>query len=780
MSWPNVSDYQDAAQNPQLNFDDAELKAGKPETDSHGFPRPRSGQFACVFRIQGQKRDWAVKCFTQEVKDLQERYLAIDNHLSAIKLPHIVGFDYLTKGIRVGGQWYPILKMEWVQGELLSQYIEQHLKNSDELRQLALRWLEMAHALQVNSIAHGDLQERNVLVVNGQLKLVDYDGMFVPTLSGRKSNERGQRNYQHPQRTESDFGPHLDNFSEWVIYVSIIALSVDPSLWAKCKAGDECLLFRESDFRQPLTSPVMALLEHSSNSNIRTLESLFQSMLSFSPQQVPSLAGQVPTLFPNQPSSVSPQVSWWSDHVEAAQQKSGNTAGLLNPSLKSASWILDFANPVDEVNAPVFSQSVNQPRFVILLSANVILFAFAGGALMPILFPSTIGLDSLYLIKLLLGLFVLTDFMFLTSLVSTRYYYRKDPAVIEKSKFAVHEKEANEILKNLEEQLSNIAKEKNTLQAKENERRKKIEADIARLREREKRETVESQAVLVKTMASIDTRRRIIDQEEQSKMGKLQNDIGAKINVLQQQISALASSEVNEITSQLTVLQNQYVESYLKRHRVGDSPFAGLTYTSRSNLERALVARGIYTAYDVSYARVDAVYGFGPKRTQALVNWRNQLEQQAQFTMPRDLSPDAKNAIRLKYLSQKNSLESQRISEQSRFSTEEMAIRNDARQQRQAIDLEQAMAQTQATQKNQEIKKRFAQEVIPYEQAQSQLTKEFGEKYLETEESEKQIRQKIISASWQVAKLNHEWERHKNLSYTQYLKTVLLGRRAYN
>ena len=96
-----------------------------------------------------------------------------------------MGFDYLPKGIKVRGQWYPILKMEWVQGELLSQYVERHLHNPSDLQQLAARWIEMTKALHANSIAHGDLQERNVLVVNGQLKLVDYDGMFVPALSGR-------------------------------------------------------------------------------------------------------------------------------------------------------------------------------------------------------------------------------------------------------------------------------------------------------------------------------------------------------------------------------------------------------------------------------------------------------------------------------------------------------------------------------------------------------------------------------------------------------------------
>ncbi|QLQ08322.1 MAG: hypothetical protein HZY76_21580 [Anaerolineae bacterium] len=52
--------------------------------------------------------------------------------------------------------------------------------------------------LQTHGIAHGDLQHGNVLVAADELRLIDYDGMYVPPLSGRESHEIGHRNYQHP------------------------------------------------------------------------------------------------------------------------------------------------------------------------------------------------------------------------------------------------------------------------------------------------------------------------------------------------------------------------------------------------------------------------------------------------------------------------------------------------------------------------------------------------------------------------------------------------------
>jgi hypothetical protein len=118
---------------------------------------------------------------------------------------------------------------------------------------------------------------------DGQTKPIDYDGMYIPALAGRPSEEMGQRNYQHPLRTAMDFGPTLDHFSEWVIYVSLVLLSWDATLWTKLKGGDECLLFRKIDFDDPESSLAEAL----------------RTLLYFSASQVPPLdASSMPTDLP--------------------------------------------------------------------------------------------------------------------------------------------------------------------------------------------------------------------------------------------------------------------------------------------------------------------------------------------------------------------------------------------------------------------------------------------------------------------------------------------------
>ena len=243
MSWPTAPDYNESIQSPHLNFNDPELKGGSVETTALGLPRPFSGGFASVYKVSCGHREWAVRCFLREFIDQQQRYEAISKHLSAAKLPYMVGFDFLSQGIKVRGKWYPILKMEWVKGELLHKYIKRNLHNPSALMCLANHWVAMLKALQAANIAHGDLQHGNVLITNGNLRLIDYDGIYVPALAGQSSHEVGHRNYQHPQRTQFDFGPTIDNFAAWVIYISLLALRKH----LKTKSSNNMLWLRKTE-----------------------------------------------------------------------------------------------------------------------------------------------------------------------------------------------------------------------------------------------------------------------------------------------------------------------------------------------------------------------------------------------------------------------------------------------------------------------------------------------------------------------------------------------------
>ncbi len=270
---PTGGDYSDALQCPMSAFGDVELRMGTVELNRMGLPRPLSGNFASVYRVRGKSgRTWAVKCFTRFADEQSKRYKAISHALAPLQGGWKVGFEYQDDGVVVRGKKYPLLIMEWVDAVGVNEWIEMHLGDTRALMRLAERFRELVSDLETAGIAHGDLQHGNMLITpDGSIKLIDYDGMYVPALLGKASTERGHRNYQSPQRG-NEFNAHMDQFSAHLIYASLVALAEDHSLWFSLhENGSESLLFKEADYKDPNHSMALDTFRASSNATIARL-----------------------------------------------------------------------------------------------------------------------------------------------------------------------------------------------------------------------------------------------------------------------------------------------------------------------------------------------------------------------------------------------------------------------------------------------------------------------------------------------------------------------------
>ena len=160
----------------------------------------------------------------------------------------------------MNGESLPITRMRWVEGKNLKKYICAHYRESERIRDLAYSFQEMVVSLHRNHIAHGDLQHGNIIVSDsGQLFLVDYDSMFVPSMgAGFPDFIKGLKDYQHPSRNRNKYSSEkLDYFSELVIYLSLLAISEKPSLFGKYNVEDsEALLFKVTDYGDLRSSEV--------------------------------------------------------------------------------------------------------------------------------------------------------------------------------------------------------------------------------------------------------------------------------------------------------------------------------------------------------------------------------------------------------------------------------------------------------------------------------------------------------------------------------------------
>ncbi|SHK18512.1 lipopolysaccharide kinase InaA family protein [Rhodothermus profundi] len=290
-AFPTPSQYREAVQFPEMAFVDPELQQATPEVDALGLPRAISGAFATVFVLQGRTHRWAVRCFHAPVPDLAARYRALARHLARHPTLPLVAFDFQEAGIQVEGQTWPLLKMDWAEGIPLNRFVATHLEHPEVLERLIEAWVALVAQLEAAGMAHGDLQHGNVLVAGEEdrlrLTLVDYDAVYVPALRGRKSPELGHRNYQHPDRSEADFGPWIDRFPALVIYTALQALRHRPEL-ARRYPLDEALLFRAGDLYAPERSPLFQ--ELAAITPLQPVVKLLQQACHLEPVQVPRLA----------------------------------------------------------------------------------------------------------------------------------------------------------------------------------------------------------------------------------------------------------------------------------------------------------------------------------------------------------------------------------------------------------------------------------------------------------------------------------------------------------
>lgn len=276
MNWPTHTDYQDAIQNPQSCFSEPDLKAGEPKFDMLGLPRVMSGNFASVYELKTADSRWAIRCFVRQIPGQQGRYARLSQYLASVKMDYLVNFDFILKGILVKGDWYPIVKMQWVEGLPMNQFVEEIYNDRETMLNLAGDWRTLVDTLRKYKLAHGDLQHGNVMITpDKQFRLVDYDGMYAPVFGRGKAPELGHINFQHPRRTGDFYDETLDNFSAMIVFTSFRALAAEPDLFQKFYTGDN-LIFLSADFKAPMQSPLLARLKKSPDPLVAQLAELIE------------------------------------------------------------------------------------------------------------------------------------------------------------------------------------------------------------------------------------------------------------------------------------------------------------------------------------------------------------------------------------------------------------------------------------------------------------------------------------------------------------------------
>lgn len=606
MRLPSATAYMEALQDPSTCFADPELAEATPVLGPLGLPRAVSGNVATVFRLDSRSgASWAIRCFVRPVDHERLRYESLAAHLAGLQSTWRVGFELQPCGIRVDGEWWPMLKMVWAPGEPLLSYVERHLWDGPALAYLAERFAALAERLRADGVAHGDLQHGNILVApGGDLRLVDYDGMYVPSLAGWGGMERGHRNYQHPGRDNGDFGPGLDHFSSWVIYASLAALSVDPLLWGRLDGGEETLLLRQHDLAAPDRSPALAALEASEGSGVRPLASMLRSFLAQDPADVPPLAREaVPALRQAGPRTGPSATS--SAGIDPARRRSlyealqGAPAGVGLPSSSPPSRAR-FAGDLLIERATLVVAAV---------MAAVIGFAAASTSLS---FPAAAAVQ----VSLLAA-----------AIGRLRHLYRRAPEVQAARRAALALAEPRKAMASATARVGQLSRQREQVASAEKAAAEKAEKAKGQLR-----------------------------GGEQLEARQVEDELHAALAVVERLARDSYRSEQETRCHELVALQRRVLKDQLGQHSLVAASARGVG----GDFVHRLAMSGVRSAADftgaaaepsgVTVLRSDGrrleVGGVDPQQAVAMMTWRRHVEEAVQLKLPAALPPERVAAIR--------------------------------------------------------------------------------------------------------------------------------------
>lgn len=246
MRQPTINQYIETIKSPYGMFKTiGEVGA---ERDTYDRVRLRSGNSAVIFKIFIDGKAHMLKCYIKQGYALDEKY----EYLATIaaECGYIASAKLLTDEIFVydhknNGHFFDVVLAPWVEGMPLNLEIEWAADRADKqkLADLAAKFDRLAYSLIRQKWAHGDLKPENIIVdQNGELILIDYDAVFIPSLPLLQTPDVGTETFQHPRRDANMYDKHIDDYSIALICVSLHALAEDPSLYEAYHKGDNIIL----------------------------------------------------------------------------------------------------------------------------------------------------------------------------------------------------------------------------------------------------------------------------------------------------------------------------------------------------------------------------------------------------------------------------------------------------------------------------------------------------------------------------------------------------------
>jgi formylglycine-generating enzyme required for sulfatase activity len=272
MNYPSIEQYKDS-----IRLSEHTLKVLKdyiPVLRRDGELWFSSGNFAVVFKLKHRTtgREIALKCFTRHQEGRKQNFQKISECLKDYPSKYLVAYQYHDEELwaetgHEEGVEIPVLAMDWVDGLTLGDYVRQccQTRNISALKSLFEEFKWFAFWLLSQPFAHGDLKPDNIIIQSdGKPVLLDYDGMYVPSMKGQKAQELGSPVYRHPRRTENDFNKRIDDFALVILLLELRILSLSPE---RLLSSGESLCLDQNDVSINALSRIASQIDINSTSS---------------------------------------------------------------------------------------------------------------------------------------------------------------------------------------------------------------------------------------------------------------------------------------------------------------------------------------------------------------------------------------------------------------------------------------------------------------------------------------------------------------------------------
>jgi hypothetical protein len=711
--------------------------------------------------------------------------------------------------------------MEWLEGDALQVYVERNLDDREALRSLAKQWVQMTKQLRGAQIGHGDLQHGNVIVSGGQLRLIDYDGMYVPTLAGRQSHEIGHRNYQHPERSEREFGPNVDHFSSWVVFTSLAALMVHPELWRTYGGGDECLLFRREDFEQPQKSRIFRNLEASSDLSLRNLGSVFESVVELPVDRVPSI-DWVLTMTPaagtaagavigagtevHPASSVGPRTGgsaadWLRDHVALPQPAAagvgtvpGGAAATNGGAATAPTGPIALPNRNAGKGPPPVTRAAGEKAengtdgesgasgedpswirdFIGVEQTDAVDFdgdlreerSFVQRSLMITILAWIVV--SWFSVPLFVPVAATAVAAFVTLGVLANGYRTNASVQAQQAEWQqLHE--VDQKARSVAKELKRLQRKQRRAQGAAGRRREKVAVRLQNSQAAEQAELQRHDQKLQDALSGIKRRRDLEVQNGLEAVRKLQAKHAAYVVSMDKQIGGLRQLEENELQQTLKRRQQQFVASYMKRQTIDAAIIAGIGPAAK----QALRKHGIVRAEDLESGRLAQIEGIGDAKARVLLEWRRKAESLALQAAPQNLSKIEETLIRGRYFQRRFSLEQEKVKAQRRLAKEIAAAQESSAARVKVLDLEPTSLRTRAAQQRDAVHKRYQAQRVEWQAKLQVLDSQIASDAGAVDQEVAAVRQELVLLNAQRASIELKLRKYESLAFSSYVRRVV-------